>query len=814
MALCVYESGGRDYFWVGCESLWVRYWGRDGKGWGANLANFLSSDESRYGEVGSNVIFWGGGYKGWARYCWISLTKVHWKGVWSYKFVHHYLIWWKVTMDSCRNYHSDCRVAHMMALGWYNWMALFWCFHILQNGNCFWGLFGWACWHKGEMIRFGITSGVELNLEGRADCKLGLAWCNAQGDKWLMDWSTYNDPARMLWCLLGHGENLMELALNLYFWTWIESPHHHTKVSLEDSQHGLGSDDMSGALKHSMGAVEICSAKKSASAGGTCSPGLSVSGSSSSPVIQPKLVENVLGSGSSKETSGFGYAGNTGSTPPAIPLFSSAFKAMLSRTYLTTVLSRGSLSGEGNSGHGLWGAMNRKAQTQVAVGPMNMSVADPVINLHEQEGVSQEEVVNNMHADDLVVGQEDGAAFHANIDAGVVSNMEQTNTGHGSKPGCLGNEGKKKDMDHIEWNMLILKPTKILWPEVWSDNSELDLENLKWSKVIEKSSADRIKEDESMGDPGKNKSRKQVKIWYYRNRNWNRNPEKNLKSKKVTFKNDFIPRSIHHSTLGFSAFRMGKASKNGEGTSKPNRKPIGEFYQEAAIIEENLTEIASNINTTDVNTKLVTSISNMTNSKVKVWYQRVDGMEEKFVNTENNEEQELDMKAKHDRNLNNLTAIVGNGSADNDGFVLVRRRKGGANMGQERYSESYGAREDQGGHEVHPNNSNTGTGMGKHGNDHQRNRGDRRGGTNRNNAPGISVVETSYSFGLLDKDGNEMGNDMGDKEIQNTEENMTTGTNKGWIKRQERTLNTKFSGELNQEQFCMVLVCVGFSSLI
>ncbi|KAI3773231.1 hypothetical protein L1987_47755 [Smallanthus sonchifolius] len=86
------------------------------------------------------------------------------------------------------------------------------------------------------MIRFGITSGVELNLEGRTDCKLGLAWCNAQGDKWLVDWSTYNDPARMLWCLLGHGEKLMELALNLYFWTWIESPHHHIKdVSISSS---------------------------------------------------------------------------------------------------------------------------------------------------------------------------------------------------------------------------------------------------------------------------------------------------------------------------------------------------------------------------------------------------------------------------------------------------------------------------------------------------------------------------------------------------------------------------------------------------
>ncbi|KAI3725282.1 hypothetical protein L1987_65065 [Smallanthus sonchifolius] len=227
-------------------------------------------------------------------------------------------------------------------------------------------------------------------------------------------------------------------------------------VSLEDSKHDMGSNDMSGTLKQSMGAVEICSAGKSASAGGTCSPGLSVSGSSGSPVIQPKLVENVLGSGSSKETSGFGYAENTGSTPPATPLFSPEFKAMLSRTYLTTVLARGSLSGEGKSGHGRWGAMNRKAQTQVVVGPMNMPVADPVINLHEQEGskldpstmeamvhaihtevhesmeegsVSQEEVVNNMHADDLVVGQEDGAAFHANIDAGVVSNMEQTNTG-------------------------------------------------------------------------------------------------------------------------------------------------------------------------------------------------------------------------------------------------------------------------------------------------------------------------------------------------------------------------------------------------
>ncbi|KAI3693639.1 hypothetical protein L1987_76587 [Smallanthus sonchifolius] len=129
----------------------------------------------------------------------------------------------------CRVYHSDCRVAHMMALSWYNWETLYGYFHDLQIVNCPWGLFGWACWLKEDKIRAGITSGAWLNLDGRAEYKLDLAWCNAQGDNWFLEWSTYIDPTVMFWGLWGHGVNMMELALNFYFWMWIESLHYHRK---------------------------------------------------------------------------------------------------------------------------------------------------------------------------------------------------------------------------------------------------------------------------------------------------------------------------------------------------------------------------------------------------------------------------------------------------------------------------------------------------------------------------------------------------------------------------------------------------------
>ncbi|KAI3685910.1 hypothetical protein L1987_79579 [Smallanthus sonchifolius] len=48
----------------------------DGKGLGADITAFLSSDEGRYGEVGTNVVVWGGRYMGWARYSGNMLAKV------------------------------------------------------------------------------------------------------------------------------------------------------------------------------------------------------------------------------------------------------------------------------------------------------------------------------------------------------------------------------------------------------------------------------------------------------------------------------------------------------------------------------------------------------------------------------------------------------------------------------------------------------------------------------------------------------------------------------------------------------------------
>ncbi|KAI3775638.1 hypothetical protein L1987_50219 [Smallanthus sonchifolius] len=199
------RGGGGFWFGLGSDNSHERSWDWVDCGIDQILASFLVRRMGRGGELLSGRV----------AQVHISVAATFGLEVWYH--------------SDCRGYHSDCRVAHMMALSWYNWETLYGCFHDLQIGNCPWGLFGWACWLKEDKIRAGITSGAWLNLDGRAECKLDLAWCNVQGDNWLLDWSTYIDPTVMFWGLWGHGVNMMELALNLYFWMWIESLHHHRK---------------------------------------------------------------------------------------------------------------------------------------------------------------------------------------------------------------------------------------------------------------------------------------------------------------------------------------------------------------------------------------------------------------------------------------------------------------------------------------------------------------------------------------------------------------------------------------------------------
>ncbi|KAI3777939.1 hypothetical protein L1987_47742 [Smallanthus sonchifolius] len=170
--------------WVGRDKVWVRFWDRDGKGLGADLASFLSSVESRFGEVGTNVVAWGVGYMGWARYSWKLPAIGLWKGGWGY-----------------RNGPSS---------------------HIDGGGN--------PSITKIKCKRSILISAEEF-------LAVGLGWMAggtiSRRPKWTEGWlcfcilGSYNEPIPMARCNLWCSERLMELALNQYYSVWIESHPHH-----------------------------------------------------------------------------------------------------------------------------------------------------------------------------------------------------------------------------------------------------------------------------------------------------------------------------------------------------------------------------------------------------------------------------------------------------------------------------------------------------------------------------------------------------------------------------------------------------------
>ncbi|KAI3797118.1 hypothetical protein L1987_39811 [Smallanthus sonchifolius] len=64
----------------------------------------------------------------------------------------------------------------------------------------------------------------------------------------------------------------------------------------------------------------------------------------------------------------------------------------------------------------------------------------------------------------------------------------------------------------------------------------------------------------------------------------------------------------------------------------------------------------------------------------------------------------------------------------------------------------------------------------------------------------FSVVETNNRFSLLDEEGNILGNHGDETVNMDIEEGIPNSLNDGWVKKQERILNTRFNTRLSQEQ--------------
>ncbi|KAI3703172.1 hypothetical protein L1987_73060 [Smallanthus sonchifolius] len=66
--------------------------------------------------------------------------------------------------------------------------------------------------------------------------------------------------------------------------------------------------------------------------------------------------------------------------------------------------------------------------------------------------------------------------------------------------------------------------------------------------------------------------------------------------------------------------------------------------------------------------------------------------------------------------------------------------------------------------------------------------------------PLISVIETANRYTLLDEDGNTIEENRENNESVNNDSGIPKSLNAGWIKKQERRLNSRYSSLVNQEQ--------------
>ncbi|KAI3808234.1 hypothetical protein L1987_24183 [Smallanthus sonchifolius] len=179
------------------------------------------------------------------------------------------------------------------------------------------------------------------------------------------------------------------------------------------------------------------------------------------------------------------------------------------------------------------------------------------------------------------------------------------------------------------WEIFIENPTKIRWPEMWSGNDNLDLDNSAWNEVLKDARATSDKKCLPRKGGGSQAKEKRSKRSADRMK---KNFGKNLKPRDnggTVDANGKVAR-VAMQPLGFSDFKNGtnkvKKKKGQEGCKQQKRKFIGDFYKEVADREEGLLETVGNIISTDanVNNKLLNSIQSMRSCKLSKFSAKVN----------------------------------------------------------------------------------------------------------------------------------------------------------------------------------------------
>ncbi|KAI3805712.1 hypothetical protein L1987_28330 [Smallanthus sonchifolius] len=266
-------------------------------------------------------------------------------------------------------------------------------------------------------------------------------------------------------------------------------------------------------------------------------------------------------------------------------------------------------------------------------------------------------------------------------------------------------------------------------------------------------------------------------------------------------------------------------------------KAIWNIYNELATRESRLKEIVSNIIKTDDNTMLVTSILNMSKQRVTKFSAKVN--EHGGVSIDENMIENEDASVKEDLVVGNTTGIsYANMLTGVSDKKEMRNKTTGVRYGSDPKGKVQVIQNKN--VSVHQRNIvkrtgpdtiaalNNGAGNGMQDNQPKLNETQDKEQTGQNSENGIggmhldamefdpgnsvkaihnkprnsstSVVETANRFILLDDEGNELDEGATVNVQESKEEGMDSNMNAGWIKKQDRILNTQYNERVNQSQ--------------
>ncbi|KAI3677372.1 hypothetical protein L1987_86998 [Smallanthus sonchifolius] len=282
--------------------------------------------------------------------------------------------------------------------------------------------------------------------------------------------------------------------------------------------------------------------------------------------------------------------------------------------------------------------------------------------------------------------------------------------------------------------------------------------------------------------------RKKHKIWNSKNRK----PEKNMPISSVHFQQSFKGTDINNQPLGCSEFHMGSTTLQLVEIDNTNFTPKGRprcmFYNQIMAKQAKLVEIATRINATSENGLLLSSIRGISFRNLKNFSAKINEAGNRGAGTHNPQAQNRDSTRNKEKGKGNDHVIVNmsNRNVVNNPRQQVSQEKQNGEVHMETPVVNNHPEINQ------PIDPSPGGNKEINGNGHTH--------ETTHKKPKISILETKNRFALLDEEGNEIMDMIGEKEEDDNMGKIPRELHMGWIRKQERVLNARYYKNLTQDQ--------------